>query len=79
MVLDVVDTCDWPRTNPVDIQVSLLTLPAFSLTFPGTTAHGIITKLGAGGGGWVLVTRNHFRVLAVGKLLQDPLLALDGL
>lgn len=79
MVLDVVDTCDWPGTNLVDIQVLLLTLPAFSLTLPGTTAHGLITKLGADSGGWVLVTRNLFRVLAVGKFLQDLLLALDSL
>ena len=78
IVFDVFDAGDSSRSTPFDIQVSFLTLPAFSLTLCGTTAHGLITKLSAFGGGWILVASNLFRVLAVGKLLQDLLLALHG-
>ena len=77
-VLCVVYTFDQSRSNLVDVQIPLLTLPASSLALLGTTAHGLTTQFGAGDGGWFLVASNLLRMLAVWKLLLDHFLALDG-
>lgn len=78
-VFCVVYACYLLRPSLVDVQVSLLALPTFSLALLGTAAHWLIAQFGTGGGGWVLVTRNLFRVFAKRKLLQDLFLAPDGL
>lgn len=78
-VFGVVYACYLPRPSLVDVQVSLLTLPTFSLALLGTAAHWLIAQFGASGGGWVLVTSNLFRVFAIRKLLQDLFLAPNGL
>ena len=78
-VFGVVYACDRSRSNLLDVQVQFLTLPASSLTFPGTATHRFVTEFGASCRGWVLVTSNLFRVFAVWELLLNHLLTLDGL
>lgn len=41
-VLGMIYACDWSGPNLVDVQVSLLTVPTFSLALLGTAAHGLI-------------------------------------
>ena len=59
-VLGVVYACDRSRPNLIDIQVQLLTLPASSLTLPGTAAHRLVAEFDAISRGWVLVASNLF-------------------
>ena len=77
-VLGVVYTCDRSRSNRVEVQVQLLTLPAPSLALLRTAAHWLIAHFFAVGQGWIFVTSNLFPMIAVWKLLQDFLLTFDG-
>lgn len=78
-VLGVVYAIDWPRTDLVDVQVQLLTFPTPVVAPLRTAAHWLVTQFRAGGGGWVPVASNLFRMFAVRELLQDHFLTLDRL